>query len=225
MAKLLYTGTTYNSQGLISGYYRRYFSEFYDARGVLSDEILDNKNSGSTGFNFAKSLPQPFDLGRDGVTISWDGQADHLHESIVPLSLTMDFLLAGTRHKVFPTSWRKPRDRFWSPSSSSTRTRTRLHTPGSVSSPPVRDTGRRGDRIRRRREQRVLTTHRPRWPGRTERHPLPEGERRRLRRRPSDYAPEEVLRSYRRRPSGLTSPEPTTRLPPRSPITRPTGRS
>ena len=103
MAKLLYTGTQYNNQGLISGYFRRYFSEFYDARGILFRvEILDNKNSGSTGFNFAKSLPQPFDLGRDGVTISWDGQADHLHESIVPSTLTMDFLLAGTRHKVFP---------------------------------------------------------------------------------------------------------------------------
>ena len=103
MAKLLYTGTQYNTQGLISGYFRRYFSEFYDARGVLFRvEILDNKNSGATGFNFAKSQPQPFDLGRDGVTISWDGQADHLHESIVPSSLTMDFLLAGTRHKVFP---------------------------------------------------------------------------------------------------------------------------
>ena len=103
MAKLLYTGTQYNTQGLISGYFRRYFSEFYDARGALFRvEILDNKNSGSTGFNFAKSNPQPFDLGRDGVTISWDGQADHLHESIVPSSLTMDFLLAGTRHKIFP---------------------------------------------------------------------------------------------------------------------------
>lgn len=103
MSKLLYTGTQYNTQGLISGYFRRYFSEFYDARGVLFRvEILDNKNSGSTGFNFAKSLPQPFDLGRDGVTISWEGQADHLHEAIVPSTLTMDFLLAGTRHKVFP---------------------------------------------------------------------------------------------------------------------------
>ena len=103
MGKLLYTGTQYNTQGLISGYFRRYFSEFYDARGVLFRvEILDNVNSGATGFNFAKSNPQPFDLGRDGVTISWDGQADHLHESIVPSSLTMDFLLAGTYHKIFP---------------------------------------------------------------------------------------------------------------------------
>ncbi|MGI9587815.1 MAG: hypothetical protein ACR2MR_06370 [Dietzia maris] len=98
MSKLLYKGTNENSA---SGYFRRYFSEFSDARGTLYRvEILDSVTS-STGFNFSNGSPQSFDLGRDGVTISWDGSADELHDPIVSSTLTMDFLLAGTRHWIF----------------------------------------------------------------------------------------------------------------------------
>lgn len=99
MAKLLYTGTNF---GADSGYFRRYFSEFVDARGVLFRlEILDSVFT-STGFNFSNDTPQEFDLGRDGVTISWDGSGDDLHEAVISSSLTADFLLAGTRHWIFP---------------------------------------------------------------------------------------------------------------------------
>ena len=98
MALNVYTGT--NNHANASGHFRRYISEFTDARGVMwRVEILDDTNA---DFNFSASSPQRFDLGRDGFTISWDGQADHLHEAIVPSSLTMDFLLAGTRHTIFP---------------------------------------------------------------------------------------------------------------------------
>ena len=99
MAKLLYTGTNF---GADSGYFRRYFSEFLDARGVLFRlEILDSVTT-STGFNFPNDTPQEFDLGRDGVTISWDGSGDDLHEAVISSSLTADFLLAGTRHWILP---------------------------------------------------------------------------------------------------------------------------
>ena len=99
MGKALYIGSNIGSA---SGYTRRYFSEFLDARGILFRvEILDNV-SGTGGFNFSvNNGPTEFDLGRDGVTISWDGQDDNLHESVIGSSLTMDFLLAGTRHWIF----------------------------------------------------------------------------------------------------------------------------
>ena len=99
MGKALYIGSNIGSA---SGYTRRYFSEFLDARGILFRvEILDNV-SGTAGFNFSTADgPTEFDLGRDGVTISWDGQDDNLHESVIGSSLTMDFLLAGTRHWIF----------------------------------------------------------------------------------------------------------------------------
>ena len=81
MGKALYIGSNIGSA---SGYTRRYFSEFPDARGILFRvEILDNV-SGTAGFNFSTADgPTEFDLGRDGVTISWDGQDDNLHESVI----------------------------------------------------------------------------------------------------------------------------------------------
>lgn len=110
MAKQLYQGTNYGSA---SGYFRRYFSEFLDARGVLFRlEILDNVTT-STGFNFSNESPQEFDLGVDGVTIDWSGSGDDLHDPVISSSLTADFLLAGTRHWIFPDVLAgSPEDRF-----------------------------------------------------------------------------------------------------------------
>lgn len=99
MAVVNYQGTNTNSA---SGYFRRYFGDFTDARGILFRvEILDSVVS-STGFNFANNDPTPFNIGRDGVTISWDGSTDDLHSPIIPSTATFDFLLEGTRHWAFP---------------------------------------------------------------------------------------------------------------------------
>lgn len=99
MAISTYNGTNPSSA---SGYFRRYFSEFKDARGVAWRlEILDSVTT-SDGFPFADNSPVEFLLGRDGVTINWDGDSDHLHDPIVGSTLSADFLLEGSHHTVFP---------------------------------------------------------------------------------------------------------------------------
>ena len=95
-----YNGTNPSSA---SGYFRRYFSEFKDARGVAYRlEILDSQTT-STGFPFSNSSPAEFMLGRDGVTIDWDGADDDLHDPIISSTLTADFLLEGSHHWAFPS--------------------------------------------------------------------------------------------------------------------------
>ena len=86
-----------------SGYFRRYFSEFSDDAGqAWRVEILDSLTS-LDGFNFSDSDPQGFRLGPDGCTLDWSGKGDTMHDPFIESTLTLDFLLEGTRRQKLKT--------------------------------------------------------------------------------------------------------------------------
>ena len=90
-----------------SGYFRRFFSEFADDAGqAWRVEILDNTTT-TDGFSFSDSDPQGFRLGPDGCTLDWSGKGDTMHDPFIESTLTLDFLLEGTRRQQLKTELSK----------------------------------------------------------------------------------------------------------------------
>ena len=96
MAVTNYEGT---NEGSASGWQRRFHSEFKGSNGrVYRVEIIDSGGHATRALaGFGGTGSQPFLLGSDGVTISWD--SDDIHEPVISSELTLDMVVEGTYHR------------------------------------------------------------------------------------------------------------------------------